>query len=256
MHVNMSMPRPCPLPPTPPPPPPTPPPLRPPPPAKQAAAAAQEEVDTLKKSAVTTAAATKEAVTAAEKEAQTLKPPPPSRLKKVLFVVGCFLHSYSTAVPPPPPPPPLPSSASWASLQPCSIRRGAHRSSLPHPPSPHPPSPPPLPSSRSWTLPPLSYRLMLGLLFALVSPGAAAARGFISNSANGFGYLVESPAGGLGCGYLNYINCFPSVTGTLRRWSGTLQAVYAAPATYEPLTGITLQTTDKAAKSATQVGTD
>jgi hypothetical protein len=92
--------------------------------------------------------------------------------------------------------------------------------------------------------------LLLALL--LLAPTPARARGFVPNFANGFGFLVPSPetGGGLGCGYFNYINCFPQVTADLRRWSGQLQAVYTSPLAYEPTTKLTVQTPKAAAAEA------
>jgi hypothetical protein len=75
----------------------------------------------------------------------------------------------------------------------------------------------------------------------------------VPSFANGYGFLVPSPAGGVGCGYFNYLNCFPQVTADLRRWSGQLQAVYAAPAAYEPADKVTLQTPKTAAAAASTV---
>ena len=85
-------------------------------------------------------------------------------------------------------------------------------------------------------------------LFALVSAAMSApvsarpGNSFLPGPANGYGFLVPSPAGGLGCGSLNYVNCFPGVADTLRRWTSQLRAVYASPATYLPHTRATVQT--------------
>ena len=85
-------------------------------------------------------------------------------------------------------------------------------------------------------------------LFALVSAAMSApvsarpGNSFLPGPANGYGFLVPSPAGGLGCGSLNYVNCFPGVADTLRRWTSQLRSVYASPATYLPHTRATFQT--------------
>lgn len=102
------------------------------------------------------------------------------------------------------------------------------------------------------TIPRLSLTLLAIIL--VVYPPSASARGFVPNFANGFGFLVPSPEGGLGCGYFNYINCFPQVTDNLRRLSGQLQAVYAAPAAYEPSTKVTIQTPKTARAAAAAAG--
>ena len=65
----------------------------------------------------------------------------------------------------------------------------------------------------------------------------AASRGFLPTAANGYGYLVPAPAGGLGCG-LNYVACFPEVSRTLSRWGGMLRATYDSPLAYEPAHGV------------------
>ena len=83
--------------------------------------------------------------------------------------------------------------------------------------------------------------LHLATTLVVHHPRSALARGFLPTFANGYGFLVPSPAGGIGCGCLNYINCFPEVTETLTRWSGQLQAVYASPAAYEPASKVTIQ---------------
>lgn len=92
-------------------------------------------------------------------------------------------------------------------------------------------------------MPRLAVRL-LALAAAATLPSAAARPGnpFLPGPANGYGLLVPSPAGGLGCGSLNHVNCFPGVADTLRRWTSQLRAVYASPATYLPHTRATVQT--------------
>ena len=77
-------------------------------------------------------------------------------------------------------------------------------------------------------------------LFALVSAAMSApvsarpGNSFLPGPANGYGFLVPSPAGGLGCGSLNYVNCFPGVADTLRRWTSQLRSVYASPRDVSP----------------------
>ena len=95
------------------------------------------------------------------------------------------------------------------------------------------------------------------LLFISVlaaAPFPATARGFVPNFANGFGFLVPQPtSGGVGCGYFNYLNCFPRVVSDLRSWSGQLEAVYASPAAYEPVTKVSLQTPKDAKAAAADI---
>lgn len=78
-------------------------------------------------------------------------------------------------------------------------------------------------------MPRSSLRALLLLLPLLSSIPPSHARPFLPGPANAYGYLVPAPSGGLGCGHLNYVGCFPEVTRTLRRWSAQLRAAYASP---------------------------
>ena len=104
------------------------------------------------------------------------------------------------------------------------------------------------------TTPRITARVILiACLVVHLSPPMVSARGFLPNFGNGYGFLVPSPRGGLGCGYFNYINCFPQVVADLTRWSGQLQAVYASPTAYEPSTKVMIQTPKTAAAAASAV---
>ena len=95
--------------------------------------------------------------------------------------------------------------------------------------------------------------ILTACLVVHLSPPMVSARGFLPNFGNGYGFLVPSPQGGLGCGYFNFVNCFPQVVADLTRWSGQLQAVYASPTAYEPSTKVTIQTPKTAAAAAAAV---